>query len=89
MGLDEPAWDRMRHWSEHAFSDGTHDSEQVASALQEFGAFGADLLADRRRAPGDDLISELVAAADQEGASPRPNWSASCAGWSSAATTAP
>ncbi|MFB8139757.1 cytochrome P450 [Streptomyces parvus] len=66
MGLDESAWDRMRHWSEHAFSDGTHESGQVASARKEFSAFGADLLMARRRAPGDDLVSGLVAAADEE-----------------------
>ncbi|MGW3215035.1 cytochrome P450 [Streptomyces parvus] len=66
MGLDESAWDRLRHWSEHAFSDGTHESGQVASARQEFNAFGADLLMERRRAPGEDLVSGLVAAADEE-----------------------
>ncbi|MFD4026625.1 cytochrome P450 [Streptomyces sp. NPDC058576] len=70
MGLDESAWDRLRHWSEHAFSDGTHAGEQVASARKEFSAFGADLLAKRRRAPGEDLISGLVAAADDEGGVP-------------------
>ncbi|MFD0420984.1 cytochrome P450 [Streptomyces parvus] len=66
MGLDESAWDRMRHWSEHAFSDGTHESGQVAAARKEFSAFGADLLMERRRAPGEDLVSGLVAAADEE-----------------------
>ncbi|MFJ2022269.1 cytochrome P450 [Streptomyces sp. NPDC087897] len=70
MGLDESAWSRMRHWSEHAFSDGTHDGEHVAAALAEFSAFGADLLAERRRTPGDDLVSGIVAAADEEGALP-------------------
>ncbi|MFD3817585.1 cytochrome P450 [Streptomyces rubiginosohelvolus] len=70
MGLDESVWGRLRTWSEHAFSDGTHESEQVASALQEFSAFGADLLAQRRRAPGDDLVSGIVAAADEEGGVP-------------------
>ncbi|MFJ9107651.1 cytochrome P450 [Streptomyces sp. NPDC102283] len=70
MGLDESAWDRMRHWSEHAFSDGTHEGERVASALEEFSAFGAGLLAERRRTPGEDLISGLVAAADEEGGVP-------------------
>ncbi|UCA51636.1 cytochrome P450 [Streptomyces sp. WA6-1-16] len=66
MGLDESAWDRLRHWSEHAFSDGTHDSGQVVAARKEFSAFGADLLMERRRAPGEDLVSGLVAAADEE-----------------------
>ncbi|MFH8884331.1 cytochrome P450 [Streptomyces californicus] len=70
MGLDESAWDRMRHWSEHAFSDGTHESEQVAAVLKEFSAFGAELLAERRRTPGDDLVSGIVTAADAEGGVP-------------------
>lgn len=70
MGINGSAWDRMRHWSEHAFSDGTHEGEQVASVLKEFGAFGADLLTERRRTPGEDLISSLVAAADEEGGVP-------------------
>ncbi|MEU6617504.1 cytochrome P450 [Streptomyces sp. JL1001] len=66
MGIDESAWDRLRHWSEHAFSDGTHESGQVAAARKEFSTFGADLLMERRRAPGEDLVSGLVAAADEE-----------------------
>ncbi|MYX01478.1 cytochrome P450 [Streptomyces sp. SID8378] len=66
MGIDESAWDRLRHWSEHAFSDGTHESGQVAAARKEFATFGADLLMERRRAPGEDLVSGLVAAADEE-----------------------
>ncbi|MFE1362921.1 cytochrome P450 [Streptomyces anulatus] len=70
MGLDGSVGDRMRHWSEHAFSDGTHEGEQVASVLKEFSAFGADLLTERRRTPGEDLISSLVAAADEEGGVP-------------------
>ncbi|MFF0506553.1 cytochrome P450 [Streptomyces fimicarius] len=70
MGLEESAWGRLRYWSEHAFSDGTHEGEQVAAVLKEFSAFGADLLAERRRTPGDDLISGLVAAADAEGGVP-------------------
>ncbi|WP_431789064.1 cytochrome P450 [Streptomyces sp. G9] len=70
MGLDESTWGRLRTWSEHAFSDGTHEGEQVASVLEEFSAFGADLLAERRRAPGDDLVSGIVAAADEEGGVP-------------------
>ncbi|MFT9785497.1 cytochrome P450 [Streptomyces rhizosphaericola] len=70
MGLDGSARDRMRHWSEHAFSDGSHAGEEVESVLKEFSAFGADLLATRRHTPGDDLVSGLVRAADEEGGLP-------------------
>ncbi|MGQ4511291.1 cytochrome P450 [Streptomyces sp. DW26H14] len=70
MGLDSSAHERLRHWSEHAFSDGSHDAGEVGAALAEFMAFGAGLLEARRREPGDDLVSGLVAAADAEGGIP-------------------
>ncbi|MFJ7908670.1 cytochrome P450 [Kitasatospora sp. NPDC096204] len=38
--------------------------------LAEFGAFMAELVARRRREPGDDLVSRLVRAADQNGGVP-------------------
>ncbi|WP_110085001.1 cytochrome P450 [Streptomyces sp. NRRL WC-3549] len=70
MGLDASVRDRLRHWSEHAFSDGSHEGGQVEAVLDEFSAFGARLLATRRLDPGDDLISGLVRAADAEGGIP-------------------
>ncbi|MFF2409787.1 cytochrome P450 [Streptomyces sp. NPDC058092] len=70
MGLDTPARERLRHWSEYAFSDGSHRKEEMESALAEFAAFGAALLAERRSVPGDDLTSVLVRAADEEGGIP-------------------
>ncbi|MFF9349400.1 cytochrome P450 [Streptomyces sp. NPDC014734] len=70
MGLDVAARERLRHWTEYAFSDGSHPEEDMAPALAEFAAFGAALLAERRKDPGDDLTSMLVGAADDEGGIP-------------------
>ncbi|MFF2327232.1 MULTISPECIES: cytochrome P450 [unclassified Streptomyces] len=70
MGLDVPARERLRHWTQYAFSDGTHPEEDTQAALAEFAAFGRALLAERRRAPGGDLTSVLVRAADEEGGIP-------------------
>ncbi|MEU0631890.1 cytochrome P450 [Streptomyces sp. NPDC005989] len=70
MGLDSEAQEPLRHWSRYAFSDGSHPEEEIASALKEFAAFGAGLLAERRKEPGDDLPSALVQAADEEGGIP-------------------
>ncbi|MFF1920086.1 cytochrome P450 [Streptomyces sp. NPDC058221] len=70
MGLDASARERMRHWSEHAFTDGSRDGEEVGAAMADFSAFGAELLAARRREPGDDLVSGVVRAADEEGGIP-------------------
>ncbi|MFF2958811.1 cytochrome P450 [Streptomyces sp. NPDC057963] len=70
MGLDALSRERLRHWSEYAFSDGSHPEEEMETALTEFAAFGAALLAERRSAPGSDLTSMLVRAADDEGGIP-------------------
>ncbi|MET9921640.1 cytochrome P450 [Streptomyces sp. NPDC006435] len=70
MGLDAGARDRLRHWTLYAFSDGSHPEEEMREALAEFAAFGAALLAERRKEPGDDLTSVLVLAADEEGGIP-------------------
>lgn len=70
MGLDASARERMRHWSEHAFTDGSRRGDEAGTAMAEFSAFGAELLAARRREPGDDLVSGLVRAADEEGGIP-------------------
>lgn len=70
MGLDESARERMRHWSDHAFTDGSRSGDEVGTAMAEFSEFGGQLLAARRRDPGADLVSGLVRAADEEGGIP-------------------
>ncbi|MFF2118433.1 cytochrome P450 [Kitasatospora sp. NPDC058184] len=46
-------------------TDPDHDA-----TLAEFGSFMGELVARRRREPGDDLVSRLVRAADQDGGVP-------------------
>lgn len=70
MGVEDLAYDRLRHWAEHAFSDASRDAADVSDAVGELFAFSAQLLTERRRSPGDDLISTLVQAAEQEGGLP-------------------
>ncbi|WP_377268572.1 cytochrome P450 [Peterkaempfera sp. SMS 1(5)a] len=70
MALDGLDQDRMRHWSNLALSDSSHSPEEVGAALREFGAFAAQLIAERRRDPGEDLVSTLLAAAAAEGSIP-------------------
>lgn len=67
MGLDHLDRDRIRHWADHALSGGAHPREEVLAAMAEFRRFGADLVAERRKAPDDDLVSGLVTAGDSLG----------------------
>ncbi|MCB5906867.1 cytochrome P450 [Streptomyces pinistramenti] len=66
-GVHEVDDTRLLHWAEHAFAGATTDLAKTAEATQEFTDFTIELLAQRRRAPGPDLISSLVQAADDEG----------------------
>ncbi|MFJ9539495.1 hypothetical protein ACIRPX_19820 [Streptomyces sp. NPDC101225] len=79
MGLDGPDRERIRHRADHALSGGGHPREEVVAAMREFGAFGAGLVAERRRSPGDDLVSSPVAAGDTP-ASRNGSWYAWSAG---------
>ncbi|WP_033215412.1 cytochrome P450 [Kitasatospora phosalacinea] len=63
-GLDT---DRLGYWSDHALSTTAYSAEEIAAAIREFGEFGHQLVLERRKNPGEDLVSSLVRAADQTG----------------------
>ncbi len=63
MGLDGLDLKRLGHWSDHALSATAYAPEAIMAAMREFGQFAAELIAERRAAPGDDLVSGLLAAA--------------------------
>ncbi|MEU9481739.1 cytochrome P450 [Streptomyces sp. NPDC048191] len=67
MGLDGLNSKRLAYWSDHAFATTAFPSQQVQEAMMDFAAFGAELVAQRRAAPGEDLVSSLVQAADEDG----------------------
>ncbi|MDH6140516.1 cytochrome P450 [Kitasatospora sp. GP30] len=67
MGLDGLDLKRLAYWSDHALSASAYTPEQVQDAIVDFLAFGTALVAKRRAEPGDDLVSSLVLAADEDG----------------------
>ncbi|MFB6892366.1 cytochrome P450 [Kitasatospora sp. NPDC056327] len=63
MDLDGLDGKRLEHWSDHALSTSAYSAGAIAAAMVEFAGFGAEVIAERRAAPGDDLVSSLLAAA--------------------------
>ncbi|MEU3498236.1 cytochrome P450 [Kitasatospora cineracea] len=63
-GLDT---ERLGYWSDHALSTTAYSAEEIRTAIAEFGAFGYRLVQERRKNPGEDLVSSLVLAADRTG----------------------
>jgi cytochrome P450 len=73
LGVPEPDWHLLRPWSnaivkmyEYGVSPAQRDAAERASA--EFVDYLRGLVAERRRAPGPDLISSLIAETDGDGA---------------------
>jgi hypothetical protein len=72
LGVPEPDWPLLRPWSnaivkmyEYAVSPAQRESAETAS--REFVEYLRELVAQRRKAPGADLISSLIAETDSEG----------------------
>ncbi|MBV2154863.1 cytochrome P450 [Kitasatospora sp. SUK 42] len=65
--LDE---DRLRRWTLALLAQGGGPDQDHGPALTEFHAFTEELIEHRRRDPGEDLVSRLVRAADQDGGVP-------------------
>ncbi|MFE6667457.1 cytochrome P450 [Streptomyces sp. NPDC057697] len=72
LGIHDLDDTRLLHWTERAFPNASVPQNETAQAAQEFTEFATRLMADRRHAPGPDLISTLVQAADREGGIPEP-----------------
>jgi cytochrome P450 len=70
VGLDEGRWQDVSHWStDIGLAFGVtiaQDRERIEIALAKLYGLADELIAERREAPGDDVISGLVAAHDGE-----------------------
>ncbi|MFF2077197.1 cytochrome P450 [Kitasatospora sp. NPDC058162] len=75
MGLDDTGPDRvdeeqLHRWGLAVLAQGGDADTDHSEAIAEFGSYTAELMDRRRRAPGDDLVSRIVVAADQDGSVP-------------------
>lgn len=62
FGIAEEDHDRVRQWSDALVGDWDADPDKPRAALKAFG----ELIAERRRNPGDDLMSALIQAWDAQ-----------------------
>ena len=72
LGVPAPDWHLLRPWSNAIVKMYEYDvpaAQKAAAeqAAQEFVEYLRDLVAARRRAPGQDLISSLIAEVDSDG----------------------
>jgi len=72
LGAPESDYDRLQHWSDRmiAGSDkAEYVTEDVMNAALEYYAYITEVMEDRRRSPGDDLVSKFMQGGpDGEGA---------------------
>ncbi|HVV23462.1 MAG TPA: cytochrome P450 [Pseudonocardiaceae bacterium] len=67
LGVDAEYRPRLHHLSNVLTNSGGGDRVAVVAALRELPAILAAVAASRRRAPGDDLTSALIAVRDENG----------------------
>jgi len=64
LGVPERDRERFRAWSNAFLSGAPMDPQEQYRRIGEFAGYVAGLLAERRAAPGDSLIDDLIAARD-------------------------
>ncbi|MEV1025758.1 cytochrome P450 [Streptomyces sp. NPDC050264] len=67
LGVPESDRERFKEWSDTFLNMTKYSREETDAAHQAFADYMAHLVADKREAPGDDLLSRLMSAEDAEG----------------------
>jgi cytochrome P450 len=67
LGVPDADRDRFAHWSDMLLSMTRYTQEEMTAAQTEFGMYMAGHIARKREAPGEDLLSALIAETDIEG----------------------
>jgi len=67
LGVPIADVDRFHAWSNVIFGDWSRSRDEIAAAYAAMGDYIAELIAQKRQAPADDLISVLIEARDAAG----------------------
>jgi cytochrome P450 len=65
LGIPAEDHHQLREWLEISLSAGSHTGEEIQAALLELQDYLSGLIAAKRSAPADDLLSALIAARDE------------------------
>ncbi|MUL41781.1 cytochrome P450 [Streptomonospora sp. PA3] len=68
LGVPDSDRDRFSYWSDTLLNLTRYSDEEIAAAQTAFVAYMSGHVRDRRADPGDDLLSELSRATDEDGA---------------------
>jgi cytochrome P450 len=60
LGVSIDDWPKFYEWSDAAIAGGTEQTDETAAALGEMAEYFLAVIADRRAAPRDDLVSTLA-----------------------------
>ena len=66
LGMPYEDVEPIRHWSEVTQSVGAYSVEEIMAAVGDFEAYLAGLIATKHHHPGDDLVTRLIEARDQD-----------------------
>ncbi len=76
LGVPESDRDAFKGWSDTFLNTTRYTKAETEAAHRDFAAYMSGLVDAKRAAPGDDLLSHLLAGADSEGSRcPRRDWS--------------
>ncbi|MFF5589586.1 cytochrome P450 [Streptomyces hygroscopicus] len=64
LGVPEEDWDRLTYWSGALLALDGQDEQEIRTAREDLLAYLGEHVARKRREPGDDLISALIAITD-------------------------
>jgi cytochrome P450 len=70
LGVPDADRERFAHWSDMLLSMTRYTQDEMAAAQRDFGAYMAGHIATKRTAPGDDLLSALIAETGPDGEPP-------------------
>jgi cytochrome P450 len=66
LGIPAPDQDRFHAWSDTLVGDWSRENGEMTAAMEAMSGYIAELIAAKRAQPGDDLLSALIVARDNE-----------------------